>query len=316
MALKPLGQIESPAAIVSRVLASELGGLDKIGDQGYVFVDYCAGGGGPTPYIEGYINQSQTQQSQNSGGLGSTGMKNGNANGEAKGGDGVRTRSQSKQNGIPSGKKQGDQLQPVHFVLTDLHPHIPNWALASSASPQIHYAPQPVDASSSPPDLLSSISPPLPSSSPSTQSPRVFRTFNLAFHHFPDSLASAILRDTLRTSHGLAIFELQDRSLRSFLAVTLLGLGVLAFAPYYAVRWRSPATLFWCWVLPVLPFVLVWDGWMSALRTRTIEEVEALMRGCGVGEAEVARWEVRSGVVTHLQPFADVNWIIATKREH
>lgn len=303
MALKPLGQAESPAAVVSKILASELGGLAKISDQGYVFVDYCAGGGGPTPYIERYINQ----QSQNGAGVGNGGTI---GNGEENGG--VLTRSKSKQN-TPV-KKQGAQQQSVHFVLTDLHPHIPNWALASSASPQIHYAPQSVDASSSPADLLTTVSPALPSSSSSSsQPPKVFRTFHLAFHHFPDSLASAIVRDTMRTSHGLAIFELQDRSARAFLAVLLLGIGVMAFAPYYAVKWRSPGTLFWCWVVPVLPFVLVWDGWMSSVRTRTVDEVRELMKGCGEGDMD--KWEVRSGRVTHLPPCADVNWIIATKRE-
>lgn len=298
MTLRPLGQRESPALIASRILAAQLG--DRAGD--YVFVDYCSGGGGPTPLIERHINaqrsgdsEKQPQQQQV----------------DANGPDRARTRSSAKKSATASNK---GQQSLVHFVLTDLHPHIPNWALASSRSPQVHHAPFSVDASASPPDLLSCVNPPLPSSS-SAAPQKIFRTFHLAFHHLPDPLASAVLHDTLTTSHGLAIVELQDRSARSLLAVVLLGLGVLFFAPYYAWRWRSPGTLFWSWVVPVLPFVLVWDGWMSGVRTRTPDEIEAMMRTCGAPAEVVDAWEVKSGRITHLPPFADINWIIATKRD-
>ncbi|KAJ4424418.1 hypothetical protein N0V82_000940 [Gnomoniopsis sp. IMI 355080] len=291
MQLPLVQRLGSPASIVAKIFADELG--DHVSD--YVFVDYCAGGGGPTPFIERYLNSPRDTQDD--------------GDGDKAVNDGVVTRSKSKPNGRGDG---APQTKPIHFVLTDLHPHIHNWSLAAAASPQIHYAPRSIDASASPPDLLSSIEPPLPATS---SRPRTFRTFNLAFHHLPTPLASSVLADTLSTSSGFAIIELQDRHLRSFLAVCLLGLGVLAFAPYFAWRWRSPGTLFWSWVVPVLPFVLVWDGWMSALRTRTVEEITEMMANCGAEADLVKKWEVRSGRITHLPPFADVNWIIATKSE-
>lgn len=289
MQLPVVQRLGSPASIVAKILADELG--DHVGD--YVFVDYCAGGGGPTPFIEQYLNSPRSTQQKEDGDATTT--------------NGVVTRSKrnNKSNDEPP------KSQPVHFVLTDLHPHIPNWSLAAAASPQIHYAPRSIDASASPPDLLSIVEPPLPSSSSS--SPKTFRTFNLAFHHLPTPLATSVLADTLSTSSGFAIFELQDRHLRSFLAVCLLGLGVLVFAPYFAWRWRSPGTLFWSWVIPVLPFVLVWDGWMSSVRTRTVEEITEMMANCGVESEMLKKWETRSGRITHLPPFADVNWIVAKK---
>lgn len=292
MQLPLVQRLGSPASIVAKILADELG--DHVSD--YVFVDYCAGGGGPTPFIEQYLNSPRS-------------TKDGD---DVQATNGTLTRSKSKSNG-----KRDDSApknKPVHFVLTDLHPHIPNWSLAAAASPQIHYAPRSIDAAASPPDLLSTVEPPLPPSSSSSPA-KTFRTFNLAFHHLPTPLASSVLADTLSTSSGFAIFELQDRHLRSFLAVCLLGLGVLAFAPYFAWRWRSPGTLFWSWVVPVLPFVLVWDGWMSSVRTRTVEEITEMMSSCGADAELVKNWEVRSGRITHLPPFAQVNWIVARKSE-
>lgn len=298
MQLPAVQRLGSPASIVAKILADELG--DHVGD--YVFVDYCAGGGGPAPFIEQYLNSPRSTQQKEDG------DKTAADDTTTNGSNGVVTRSKSnKSNDTPPKSK------PVHFVLTDLHPHIPNWSLAAAASPQIHYAPRSIDASASPPDLLSTVEPPLPSSSSS--SPKTFRTFNLAFHHLPTPLATSVLADTLSTSSGFAIFELQDRHLRSFLAVCLLGLGVLVFAPYFAWRWRSPGTLFWSWVIPVLPFVLVWDGWMSSVRTRTVEEITEMMANCGVEPEVLKKWETRSGRITHLPPFADVNWIVAKKSE-
>lgn len=66
--------------------------------------------------------------------------------------------------------------------------------------------------------------------------------------------------------------------------------------------------------MPVLPFVLVWDGWISSLRTRTPQEVEVLLRTCGA-EGGTDRWEVRSGSVEHLWPCGFVNWVICLKKD-
>jgi len=84
-------------------------------------------------------------------------------------------------------------------------------------------------------------------------------------------------------------------------------------APYYAWKWRSPMTLFWTYIIPVLPFVLVFDGWISCLRARTPEEVEVLLRTCGAAGTE--RWEMRSGSAVHLWPCAYVNWIVCVKKD-
>lgn len=136
---------------------------------------------------------------------------------------------------------------------------------------------------------------------------KVMRLFNLAFHHFDDPLATDILKDTVETSQGFAIFELQDRSFSSALANLILGIGSILVAPYFCWKWRSPVALFFSWVIPIIPFVLVFDGYVSSLRTRTPDEVEALLRSCG---ADTSEWEMRSGSERHLWPCAYLNWII------
>ncbi len=110
-----------------------------------------------------------------------------------------------------------------------------------------------------------------------------------------------------------SIFELQDRSFNAFVTVCLFGLGILLCAPYYAWKWRSPAALFFSWVVPIIPFVLVFDGFVSALRTRTPQEVEVLLRTCGAEGTE--KWVLRSGRERHFWPCGYISWITCMRKD-
>lgn len=69
--------------------------------------------------------------------------------------------------------------------------------------------------------------------------------------------------------------------------------------------------LFFVYVIPVVPFVLVFDGIISCLRTRTADEVEALLRTCG---ADSDGWEVKSGREQVIWPCGYLNWVICSKK--
>lgn len=243
-------QSSPPAQIVSSILINELGtSLPE-----YTYVDFCAGGGGPTPSIERSVNAHLRLQDS----------------------------------------------RPVRFILTDLHPNVQAWNKVASKNPLITYEPGPVDASAAPKHLVRR-----------GDETKTMRLFNLAFHHFDDKLAKAILKDTVETSDGFAIFELQDRSLKGMFVCLLFGIGFILSAPLHAWKWRSPITLFFSWVVPILPFVLTFDGWMSSLRSRTPDEVEALLRTCG---ADSEDWEIKSGSEKHLWPCGRVHWMICRPR--
>ena len=110
-----------------------------------------------------------------------------------------------------------------------------------------------------------------------------------------------------------SIFELQERTLSSFLTCLIFGVYVLLVAPlahplYYL---GSPSLLFFVYVVPIVPFVLVFDGLVSSVRTRTPDEVAALLRTCG---ADATGWELRSGRRRFLWPCGYMSWIICTKK--
>ncbi|KAK0704120.1 hypothetical protein B0T21DRAFT_377975 [Apiosordaria backusii] len=267
----PLLQSSSPARIVAHLLSRQLGPTI----HNYTFIDFCAGGGGPTPSIEKHLNAAITSS--------------------------LPSPASSSANYAAAATAP----PPVQFVLTDLHPHVELWSSAAAASPNLTYVKESVDASNVSPDLINDHK---------KKGKKVFRLFNLAFHHFDDVLAKRILKNTLETSDGFGIFELQDRSLAGFLACCLFGLGAMVMAPYYAFVWGAPMALVWTYLIPALPAVLVFDGWMSCLRTRTPEEIKELLRNCGVAQEEVRKWEMKSGRERFIPGVGYVNWVIVTKK--
>lgn len=71
--------------------------------------------------------------------------------------------------------------------------------------------------------------------------------------------------------------------------------------------------LFWIYIVPVVPFVVVFDGWVSSLRTRWGDEIRDLIVEAG-GEGELGEgWKVNWGGCKHSRPFGDALWILGKK---
>ncbi|KAH8196127.1 hypothetical protein TruAng_009694 [Truncatella angustata] len=276
----------SPATLVARVLQRKLGNAISQ----YTFIDFCAGAGGPTPYIEQALNASLSKSS--------TVLPAPSTTDAASRVTPSYADVAAGGNGSAAGRDASSRA--VDFVLTDLHPHPDSWSKIAAASRHVTYVPFPVDASAAPEGLIEKYT---------EGGKRVFRLFNLAFHHFDDPLARAILKNTVETSDGFGIFEMQDRSFSSLVTCFLYGFFILLCAPFF--YWWSPTRLFFVYLCPIVPFVLVFDGLISSLRTRTPEEVEILLRTCG---ADTTDWEIKSGRERFLWPTGELNWIVCTKK--
>ncbi|KAI8950303.1 hypothetical protein F4801DRAFT_355721 [Xylaria longipes] len=285
----PLLQPCSPATLAASILRRELGASVS----SYTYIDFCAGAGGPTPYIEQALNQQLDATRSGSSDDGPSSSSSASSSYAA-----VASQSPAQNRGHARDRNRGEA---VKFVLTDLHPHVESWEQAARKSPHLTYVSTPVDAAAAPPDLIIQNK---------THGKGVFRLFNLAFHHFDDDLARAILKNTVSTSDGFGIFELQSRTFSSFVSCMLFGVFILLIAPL--LYWWSPQILFFVYVVPVVPFVLVFDGVISSVRTRTADEVEVLLRTCGA-TGDTVDWAVRSGSETFLWPCGHLTWIICTK---
>ena len=165
----------------------------------------------------------------------------------------------------------------------------------------------PVDAANCPSDLLSRTSVP-------EKSKRQFRLFSLAFHHFPDIIAVRILRNTLATSDGFAILELQGRDLGNLFIVLCMWPMLLLGSWYWF--WGCWGHLFFTYAVPIVPLVIVFDGLVSCLRTRREGEVMKLIREAVRGdEGGLEGWRFETGGELHTWPTGTMQYFIGIKED-
>ena len=131
-----------------------------------------------------------------------------------------------------------------------------------------------------------------------------FRTLFTTFHHFAAADARAVLADAARGARGIAVFEVTRRS--PVTLVLMLGF-VFTFLVVPFVRPFRWDRLLWTYVVPLVPFVAVWDGVVSCLRTYTPAE----LRGLGAG---LDGWEWEAGEVSRRWWPVPVTYLVGYPR--
>ncbi len=99
-------------------------------------------------------------------------------------------------------------------------------------------------------------------------------TLFASFHHFHPGDARAILRQASTSRTPVGIFEATHRSAMALLAMCLIPIAVLVLTPTIRpFRWWR---VLFTYLVPILPFVIWWDGVVSCLRTYRPDELLAL----------------------------------------
>jgi hypothetical protein len=149
-------------------------------------------------------------------------------------------------------------------LLTDKFPNLAAFKKAKEETDgRIDYLERPIDAAAVPEQLSG------------------FRTLFASFHHFNPQQALNILRDAANKGQGIAVFEYTERNffiwaLPLFFTPAFIWLSMPFVRPF---SWRH---LFWTYVVPVVPLIAVWDGFVSCLRTYSPAELRRLIEGCNV----------------------------------
>ena len=81
---------------------------------------------------------------------------------------------------------------------------------------------------------------------------------------------------------GVVPDPVPQRTLKTMLAVCLTPFVILCLTPcILPIRWPR---LLWTYLLPVIPFVVCFDGWMSCLRAYSQQELSEIVRSLPGGE--------------------------------
>jgi hypothetical protein len=147
---------------------------------------------------------------------------------------------------------------PSRILLTDKYPNVLGAdRVADISDGHICCEPRSVDAMAVPSDL------------------RGFRTMFTSFHHFNSDAGHAILADAVDNGVGIGIFEFTERSFFAIAAMAFTPLAVLLSVPFLTpIRWQ---TLLMTYLIPILPFGMLFDGVVSCMRTYSPSELAQLV---------------------------------------
>lgn len=161
----------------------------------------------------------------------------------------------------------------VPVLLTDKYPGALDQAQISNQS-AIRFHTAAVDATAVPPELTG------------------MRTLYDSFHHFKPAAASAILRDAVQANQPVVVMELLRRSPLVLLAMLFSPVLVWLLTPW--IRPFSLSRLFFTYIIPVAPMLILWDTLVSVLRCYTPQELAAMGR-----DASSDRYQWFAGSYNH-----------------
>jgi hypothetical protein len=141
--------------------------------------------------------------------------------------------------------------------------------LESASANRIHFVHDSVDATQIPKHLQG------------------FRTLFSSFHHLNPDQARLLLQDSVNRGEAIAVFEASARHTLTLLALLFVPIGAWLFVPFRRpFRWSR---LLWTYLIPLIPFVLFFDGLVSCLRAYSLAELEEMTKGL---ESGAYGWEI------------------------
>lgn len=167
-------------------------------------------------------------------------------------------------------------IPDLKIILTDYYPNIPAFKYTKNQADNFEYVEKPVDARNVPSDLTG------------------LRTQFLSLHHFKPADAKRILQNAIDTNSSIAIFEGQERSLPSILAMLISPITVLFTTPF--IRPFKFGRIIFTYFIPIVPLFVLWDGVVSSLRTYSLKEMKELVADLtGIDNYEWEINKVKSG---------------------
>ena len=171
----------------------------------------------------------------------------------------------------------------LKIVLTDLFPNERAFDHIKAQADNFRFVREPVDATDVPAELTG------------------IRTMFLSFHHFKPAQAQKILQDAVDADTPIAIFEGQERSMPSLLAMFFSPLTLLLTTPF--IRPFSLKRLLFTYLIPIVPLFVWWDGIVSSLRTYSVKEMEQLIDSLKNKDKfhwDAGKWKKGPAVIPHL----------------
>ncbi len=182
--------------------------------------------------------------------------------------------------GWPAFYLQQNTLSQIHYTLTDLYPE----SVSNEVSKHVNVEDQPMNLIDFQPEVG-----------------KQYSMFN-AFHHFTSSQQQLMLKKMKDAKASCLIAEILEPSLLCFIQVTLAAL-VLQPLTAWAIKPFSIVRLITTYIIPIQLITVAWDGWLSVLKSKSVEEYKRISRDLSDHQykIEVKRIkQVRGNLITIL----------------
>lgn len=158
----------------------------------------------------------------------------------------------------------------LKITMTDFYPNLNAFVYTQRQSPNFDFIGTSVDARHVPESL------------------KGLRTQFLSFHHFKPHDARQILQNAVDAQSAIAIFEGQERSAASIIAMIFSPISVLLTTPF--IRPFKLGRILFTYLIPIVPIVVLWDGIVSSLRTYSVAEMNELV--AQLNHKDDFEWEI------------------------
>ncbi|MBT8292166.1 MAG: hypothetical protein KJN70_02740, partial [Eudoraea sp.] len=174
-------------------------------------------------------------------------------------------------------------IPDLKILLTDYYPNIPAFEYTLKQANNFEFVTQSIDARNVPKEL------------------KGFRTMFLSLHHFKPKDARQILQNAVDSNSSIGIFEAQERSFPSLLAMFFSPLTVLLTTPF--IRPFKFGRILFTYFIPIVPLFVWWDGIVSSIRTYSVKEMNELVED--LDNKESFNWEINRiksgpGIILYL----------------
>ncbi|MEM7036162.1 MAG: hypothetical protein AAF570_04210 [Bacteroidota bacterium] len=172
----------------------------------------------------------------------------------------------------------------LNITLTDFYPNVDAFKrTVDRGGENFDYRTDSVDARAVPDDLQG------------------LRTQFLSLHHFRPEEATKILQNAVDKNQPIAVFEVTERTIPSFISVLFSPIFVLLLTPF--IRPFRFGRLLFTYLIPLVILLILFDGLVSVLRTYTVKEMQAMADSLEGSEGytwEIGRQKSGPGAVLYL----------------
>jgi hypothetical protein len=175
------------------------------------------------------------------------------------------------------------EIPDLKITLTDYFPNASAFDYTKKQIKNLDYSLESVDARNVPKDLIG------------------LRTQFLSLHHFKPNDARLILQNALDSNNAIAIFEAQERSIPSILAMIFSPISVLLTTPF--IRPFKLGRILFTYLIPIVPIIVLFDGIVSSLRTYSVQEMTDIVQQ--LNNSDNFNWDIGKvksgpGVILYL----------------